>query len=92
MYRFGSNDWAYVFTILAIGFVIYANIAQKKVKESVEPNSQPVDTIRIESDHIIYHEWDSVMDSMDMDCGEYHGKEGKSEYGEYEYSKWMEQQ
>jgi hypothetical protein len=23
---------------------------------------------------------------------EYHGKEGKSEYGEYEYDKWMEMQ
>ena len=23
---------------------------------------------------------------------EYHGKEGKSEYGEYEYNKWMEMQ
>ena len=28
---------------------------------------------------------DNVMDSIEMDCGgEYHGKEGKSEYGEYE--------
>ena len=28
---------------------------------------------------------DNVMDSVKMDCGgEYHGKEGKSEYGEYE--------
>ena len=26
------------------------------------------------------------------DCGEYHGKEGKSEYGEYEYNEWMEMQ
>ena len=27
---------------------------------------------------------DAVMDSMNMECGgEYHGKEGKSEYGEY---------
>jgi len=28
---------------------------------------------------------DNVMDSVEMDCGgEYHGKEGKSEYGEYD--------
>ena len=27
---------------------------------------------------------DYYMDSVEMDCGEYHGKEGKSEYGEYE--------
>tara|TARA_Y100001963_G_C6467335_1_gene302913 strand:- start:260 stop:496 length:237 start_codon:yes stop_codon:yes gene_type:complete len=32
----------------------------------------------------IYIPQDNVMDSVDMDCGgEYHGKEGKSEYGEY---------
>tara|TARA_B100001778_G_scaffold44922_1_gene32642 strand:- start:806 stop:967 length:162 start_codon:yes stop_codon:yes gene_type:complete len=36
---------------------------------------------------------DNVMDNVEMDCGgEYHGKEGKSEYGEYEYNKWMESQ
>ena len=33
------------------------------------------------------HNWivpaDAIMDSVNMDCGEYHGKEGKSEYGEY---------
>ena len=28
---------------------------------------------------------DNVMDNIDMDCGgEYHGKEGNSEYGEYD--------
>ena len=37
------------------------------------------------------HNWvvpkDSYMDSVKMNCGgEYHGKEGKSEYGEYEIS------
>jgi len=32
------------------------------------------------------------MDSVDMDCGEYHGREGQSEYGEYEYNKWMDMQ
>jgi len=35
------------------------------------------------------HNWvvpnDNYMDSVEMDCGgEYHGKEGKSEYGEYD--------
>ena len=54
----------------------------KKVEDKVEPISQPVDTIRIESEHMIYHEWnshvdsvlqdrlDAVMDSVNMDCGE----------------------
>ena len=27
-----------------------------------------------------------------IDTEEYHGKEGKSEYGEYEYNEWMEMQ
>ena len=76
-------------TILAIGFIVYdkyasGNIHKKKVEDNLEPISQPVDTQVYESDNIIYWEWDSVMDSVEMDCGEYHGKEGKSEYGEYE--------
>ena len=59
-------------TILALGFIVYANIStsgmhKKKVEDTYKPNSQ-----------------DSVMDSLNMDCGEYHGKEGKSEYGQYE--------
>ena len=61
-------------TILAIGFIVYANYAsnnqhKKKVKDNLEPISHPVDTQVYESDHIIYHEWDSVMDSVNMDCG-----------------------
>ena len=69
-------------TISAIGFIVYANHwsgnqHKKKVEVNIEPISQPVDMI---------------MDSVDMDCGEYHGREGESEYGEYEYSKWMDQQ
>ena len=62
-------------TILAIGFIVYANYAsnnqhKKKVKDNLEPISHPVDTQVYESDHIIYHEWDSYMDSVVMDCGE----------------------
>ena len=76
-------NWMYiVLTLSAIGFIVYANYAsgnmhKKKVEPNIEPISQPVDMI---------------MDSVDMDCGEYHGREGESEYGEYEYSKWMDQQ
>jgi hypothetical protein len=78
-----AMNWIYIaMTISAIGFIVYANYMsgnqhKKKVEENIEPISQPVD---------------NVMDSVDMDCGEYHGREGESEYGEYEYSKWMEQQ
>ena len=38
-----------------------------------------------------YNELDTNSDG-DIDSEEYHGKEGKSEYGEYEYNKWMELQ
>lgn len=73
------NIYGSMITILALGFVVYANyktgnIHKKKVEDKIEPISQPVDTIRIESDHMIYHEWDSYMDSVVMDCGEQNGR------------------
>ena len=73
------NIYGSMITILALGFVVYANYAsgnmhKKKVEDKIEPISQPVDTIRIESDHMIYHEWDSYMDSVVMDCGEQNGR------------------
>ena len=70
-----QREWiGIMFTILALGFVVYANLAtgnkhKKKVEDNLEPISQPVDTIVYESDNIIYWEWDSVMDSVNMDCG-----------------------
>ena len=43
-----------------------------------------------------WHEiWYNKLDTNsngEIDSEEYHGKEGKSEYGEYEYNKWMESQ
>ena len=43
-----------------------------------------------------WHEmWYNKLDTNsngEIDTEEYHGKEGKSEYGEYEYNKWMEMQ
>ena len=73
------NIYGSMITILALGFVVYANYAsgnmhKKKVECTEKPISQPVDTIRIESEHMIYHEWDSYMDSIDMDCGEQNGR------------------
>ena len=79
-----AMNWIYIaMTVLAIGFIVYANYYssnqhKKKVDTTEKPISQPVDML---------------MDSVDMDCGgEYHGREGESEYGEYEYNKWMELQ
>ena len=43
-----------------------------------------------------WHEmWFNKLDTNsngEVDTEEYHGKEGKSEYGEYEYNKWMKMQ
>ena len=56
-----QREWiGIMLTILAIGFVVYANLAtsnkhEKKVEDKIEPISQPVD---------------SIMDSIDWDCGE----------------------
>ena len=54
--------------VLSIVLIIYANCSTHCTQ-----HSQPVNP-------------DNVMDSVDMDCGgsEWHGKEGTSEYGEYE--------
>ena len=93
-----AMNWIYIaMTISAIGFIVYANYQssnqhKKKVEENIEPISQPVDEWNHYMDSILTDRLDAVMDSMNMDCGEYHGREGESEYGEYEYSKWMEQQ
>jgi uncharacterized protein YoxC len=54
-------NWIYIaMTIMAIGFIVYANYIsnnqhKKKVEVNIEPISQPVD---------------SMMDSLNMDCGE----------------------
>jgi hypothetical protein len=94
-----AMNWIYIaMTISAIGFIVYANYMsgnqhKKKVEENIEPISQPVDEWNSHIDSVLYDRLDNIMDSMNMDCGgEYHGREGESEYGEYEYSKWMEQQ
>jgi hypothetical protein len=76
-------------TISAIGFIVYANYMssnqhKKKVECTEKPISQPVDTIRIESEHMIYHEWDSYMDSVDWDCGDYYDSD---EYMELWYTR-----
>ena len=71
-----QREWiGIILTILALGFVVYANLAtanqhKKKVECTEKPISQPVDTTYIRSEHMIYHEWDSYMDSVNMDCGE----------------------
>ena len=70
------NIYGSMITILALGFVVYANYAsgnmhKKKVEDKIEPISQPVDTIRIESDHMIYSNkslllYKNVMNSRDL--------------------------
>jgi hypothetical protein len=57
-------------TILALGLIVYINMPVEEYKDTYKPRSQPVDTIMHKSDNILYWEWDSVMDSVNMDCGE----------------------
>jgi len=72
-------------TTLAIGFIVYANMStsgmhKKKVEDTYKPNSQDE-----------WNEIDLNNDSIDIDTIpwiEYHGKEGKSEYGPYESNVW----
>ena len=92
-------NWIGIFvTSLAIGFIVYVNTIMiigpsEKVDTTEKPISQPADEWNHYMDSILTDRLDNIMDSMNMDCGsEYHGKEGESEYGEYEYNKWMEQQ
>jgi hypothetical protein len=94
-----AMNWIYIaMTISAIGFIVYANYAssnryKKKVDTMEKPISQPVDEWNQHMDSVLKDRLDMVMDSMNMDCGsEYHGREGESEYGEYEYNKWMDMQ
>ena len=63
------------------------------------------DIMALDSLHVIVKETntdlDTVRQSLDRcldkldelhDAREWHGREGESEYGEYEYNKWMEKQ
>jgi hypothetical protein len=84
-------NWIYIaMTISAIGLIVYANLRlqinyKKKVDTTEKPISQPVDEWNSYMDSILTDRLDNVMDSMNMDCGgEYHGREGESEYGEYD--------
>jgi hypothetical protein len=84
-------NWIYIaLTISAIGLIVYANLRlqinhKKKVDTTEKPISQPVDEWNSYMDSILTDRLDNVMDSMNMDCGsEYHGREGESEYGEYD--------
>ena len=69
-------NWIYIaMTIMAIGFIVYANYQssnqhKKKVEENIEPISQPIDEWNSYMDSILTDRLDNVMDSMYMDCGE----------------------
>ena len=59
--------------------------------ETFEPYPEPDWEDSHERHEIWYNELDTNSNG-EVDTEEYHGKEGKSEYGEYEYNKWMESQ
>ena len=65
-------------TILIVGgcIVIVSTIlyfyTDDQIKQPYEDKyvpREPIDTTVYESDNMIYWEWDSVMDSMEMECG-----------------------
>tara|TARA_Y100001963_G_C6426353_1_gene285024 strand:- start:12 stop:254 length:243 start_codon:yes stop_codon:yes gene_type:complete len=62
-------------TILMVGgcIVIISTIlyfyTDDQIKQPYEDKYVPRDTTVHESDNMIYWEWDSVMDSVDMECG-----------------------
>ena len=65
-------------TILMVGgcIVIISTIlyfyTDDQIKQPYEDKyvpREPIDTTVYESDNMIYWEWDSVMDSMEMECG-----------------------
>ena len=70
-----QREWiGIMLTILALGFVVYANYAsgnmhKKKVEDKIEPISQPVDEWNNKVDSALHDRLDAVMDSMRMDCG-----------------------
>ena len=59
--------------------------------ETFPPDPEPDWEDSDEWHEIWYNELDTNSNG-EVDTEEYHGKEGKSEYGEYEYNKWMESQ
>ena len=67
MHRMEWIGWAC--TVLAIGFIVYVNMAEKKVDTTEEPISQPVDEWNNKVDSALHDRLDAVMDSMRMDCG-----------------------
>ena len=62
--------------------------------ETFPPDPEPDWEDSDEWHEIWYNELDtnSNGEADETEHYEYHGKEGKSEYGEYEYNKWMESQ
>ena len=44
------------------------NDYNKEYKDQYVPR-EPIDTTVHKTDNILYWEWDSVMDSVDMECG-----------------------
>ena len=54
--------------IVIVSTILYF-YTDNQIKQPYEDKYVPRDTTVHESDNMIYWEWDSVMDSMDMECG-----------------------
>ena len=75
----------FIFTAVFLGIVIGSfALSFHMVNEGIEIDTTPLYWPETFEPYPEPPE-DYYMDSVNMDCGgEYHGKEGKSEYGEYD--------
>ena len=58
--------------IVIVSVILYFYV-EDQIKEPYEDQYVPrevMDTTIHETDNILYWEWDSVMDSVDMECGD----------------------
>ena len=86
-------------SIIALSVLMSIHMVNKGIEPGTDPywpETFPPDPEPDWEDSDEWHEmWYNKLDTNsngEVDTEEYHGKEGKSEYGEYEYNKWMELQ
>ena len=94
---------AVFFGVLALSILLSIHMVNNDIEidttplywpETFPPDPEPDWEDSDEWHKIWYNEIDtnSNGEADETEHYEYHGKEGKSEYGEYEYNEWMEMQ
>ena len=91
---------AVFFGVLTLSILLSIHMVNKDIEidttplywpETFEPYPEPDWEDSDEWHEMWYNKLDTNSNG-EIDTEEYHGKEGKSEYGEYEYNEWMEMQ